>query len=70
MTPVAYGVEGSTGHVAGCFTRGEGDAARHFGHVLLSLKKGSDGVWRIAAETPTFPGPGSREPSTAEQLVA
>jgi uncharacterized protein len=69
MTPVAYGVEGSTGHIAGYFTR-EGDPARHFGHFLVSLRKGTDGVWRIAAETPTFPGHPAREPSTAEQLVA
>jgi predicted TIM-barrel fold metal-dependent hydrolase len=70
MTPVAYRVEGSAGHLAGYFTRGEGAAAKHFGHFLLSLQKGADGGWRIAAETPTFPGPTVREPTTAEQLVA
>jgi predicted TIM-barrel fold metal-dependent hydrolase len=70
MTPVAYGVEGSTGHIAGYFTRGEGEAARHFGHFLWMVKKGPDGVWRIAAETPTFPGHQVREPISAEQLVA
>ena len=42
MTPVAYETEGSTGHIAGYFTRGEGDAARHFGHFLISMKKGAD----------------------------
>jgi predicted TIM-barrel fold metal-dependent hydrolase len=70
ITPVAYGTDGSAGHVAAYFTRGEGDAARHFGQVLFSLKKGADGTWRIVAEYPTFPGPQLREPSTAEQLVA
>lgn len=70
ITPIAYGVEGSAGHIAVYFTRGEGDAARHFGQALLSLEKGADGAWRIAAEYPTFPGPQLREPSTAEQLVA
>ena len=70
MTPVAFGVEGSTGHVAGYFTRGEGAATRHFGHFLLSVKKGADGAWRIAVETPTFPGHPVRELSTAEQLIA
>jgi len=70
MTPVAYGVEGSTGHLAGYFTRGEGDSTRHFGHFLVSLRKGPDGVWRIAAETPTFPGHPVRELTTAEQLIA
>jgi predicted TIM-barrel fold metal-dependent hydrolase len=70
MTPVAYTVEGSTGSIAGYFTRGEGAATKHFGHFLMSVKKGPDGMWRIAAETPTFPGPNVREPITAEQLVA
>lgn len=70
LTPVAYAVEGSAGHIAGYFTRGDGAAARHFGHFLFSLKKGADGAWRIAAETPTFPGPTVRETITAEQLVA
>jgi predicted TIM-barrel fold metal-dependent hydrolase len=70
MTPVAYAVEGSTGYCAGYFTRGEGASIKHFGHFLLALKKGTDGTWRIAAETPTFPGPRVREPNTAEQLIA
>jgi predicted TIM-barrel fold metal-dependent hydrolase len=70
ITPIAYGVDGNAGHIAVYFTRGEGDAARHFGQGLFSLKKGADGAWRIAAEYPTFPGPQLREPSTAEQLVA
>lgn len=70
MTPVVYGVEGSAGHIAGYFTRGEGSATRHFGHFLISLKKGEDSVWRIAAETPTFPGHPVRELTTAEQLIA
>jgi predicted TIM-barrel fold metal-dependent hydrolase len=73
VTPVAYGVDGSTGYIAGYFTRPDGpdgQSIRRFGHVLMSLKKGADGVWRIAAETPTFPGHRVREPILAEQLVA
>lgn len=70
ITPIAYGMEGKVGHIAVYFTRGEGDAAKHFGQALFSLRKGDDGAWRIAAEYPTFPGPQSREASTAEQLVA
>lgn len=34
------------------------------------MQKDADGAWRIAAESPTFPGPTVREPTTAEQLVA
>lgn len=70
ITPVAYRLEASTGYVAGYYTNGEGDAARHFGHVFLSLSKDRDGKWLIAAENPTFPGPFAREPGTADQLIA
>lgn len=70
ITPIGFGVEGSAGHIAVYFTRGEGAEAKHFGQALFSIKKGADGAWRIAAEYPTFPGPQLREPSTAEQLVA
>ncbi len=70
MTPVAYGTHGPGGFIAGYYTRGAGDDARHFGHFLLSLQKAPDGRWRIAAETPIFPGPFRQEAITAEQLVA
>lgn len=70
ITPIAYGAEGAAGYVAAYFTRGDGAAARHFGQALFSLQKGADGVWRIAAESPAFPGPAVREPKTAEQLIA
>jgi predicted TIM-barrel fold metal-dependent hydrolase/ketosteroid isomerase-like protein len=70
ITPVAYGAEGSIGYIACYLTRGEGADARHFGDVLLSLRKESDGAWRIAAETPHFPGPAVLEPLAADKLVA
>jgi predicted TIM-barrel fold metal-dependent hydrolase len=70
VTPVAYAVKGSTAYIAGYFTRPlEDGSTRYFGHVLLSLEKGSDNVWRIAAETPTFPGPRVGTPILADQLV-
>jgi predicted TIM-barrel fold metal-dependent hydrolase len=71
VTPIAYAVKGSAGHIAGYFTRPLDDGTtRYFGQVLLSLQKGDDGAWRIAAESPTFPGPNLREPKSAEQLIA
>lgn len=71
VTPISYAVEGSAGHIAGYFTRPlEDGSTRYFGQVLLSLKKGTDGAWRIAAESPTFPGPTVREATTAEKLIA
>jgi len=70
VTPVAYGIEGSAGHVVAYLTRGEGTAAKHFGQALFSVRKGMDGVWRIAAESATFPGPQIRETRTADDLIA
>ena len=71
VTPIAYSVTGSSGYIAGYFTRPlENGTTRYFGQVLMSLQKGADGAWRIAAESPTFPGPRSREPRSAEQLIA
>ena len=71
VTPIAYGVQGSSGYIAGYFTRPlENGTTRYFGHVLMSLQKGADGAWRIAAESPTFPGPRTREARSAEQLIA
>lgn len=57
IKPVAYRHAGSRGYIAGYLYRPDVD--RHFGHVLLSLVRGSDGQWRIDAEAPTFPGPRS-----------
>jgi predicted TIM-barrel fold metal-dependent hydrolase len=71
VAPISYGVQGSSGYIAGYFTRPLDDGTtRYFGHVLLTLQKGADGAWRIAAESPTFPGPRTREPRSAEQLIA
>jgi len=70
VAPIAWSAEGATGHIAGYFTRGDGASTRYLGHVLLSLQKGDDGAWRIAAETPLFEGPITPQPVTAEQLVA
>ena len=70
ITPVAYRVDAVRGYVAGYFTRGDGALTRHFGHVHLSLERGGDRVWRIAAETLSFPGPATEVPVTAEQVIA
>lgn len=70
ITPVAYHLDGSAGDIVGYFTRGDGAAAKHFGNVLMSIQRSGDGAWRIAAESPTFPGPATMEPVDAAQLVA
>lgn len=70
VTPVAFGIDGAAGHIVGYYTRPDGASTRYFGHVQLSVRKGSDGTWRIAAETPVFPGPYTRAQVTAAELIA
>ncbi len=71
ITPIAFTVNGSSGTIAGYFTRPlDNGTTRYFGHVLMTVQKGADGTWRIAAESPTFPGPRTREPRSADQLIA
>ena len=53
IVPVAYSVDGSRGYIAGYVTRGN----RRLAHIHLSVEKGADGLWRIAAETMGFPTP-------------
>jgi predicted TIM-barrel fold metal-dependent hydrolase len=74
IIPIAYAMNGSNGTmatVAGYFTRPlDNGTTRYFGQVLMTVQKGADGTWRIAAESPTFPGPTTREPRSADQLIA
>jgi len=70
VTPVAYNLGQTNGHVAGYLTRTEKGVTTHFMHVHLSLEKAEHGSWRIAAETFTYPGPEILNPITAEQVVA
>jgi len=66
VIPVSYSIDGSTGYIAGYFS----GIPRHYA-VLLSLKKGGDGAWRIAAQSLTFGGPASAlGPVTADRLIA
>lgn len=67
IKPTAYGISGGRAFIAGYFHRPEID--RHFGHVLLSLERGSDRKWRIAAEAPVFPGPPGIAEFNADALV-
>jgi predicted TIM-barrel fold metal-dependent hydrolase len=69
LTPLAFTSDGTTGHIAGFFTRGEGTSGRHIGYFYMGLAKGRDGAWRIAVENPTYPGPPVQETVNAEQLI-
>lgn len=65
VTPVAAHLDGETGYLIGYFTRPD----KHFGEVQMSLRKGADGKWRIAAESPVFPGPAVLAEYNADQLI-
>lgn len=70
MTPFAYFERAGVGHVAGFLTRGEGRAARHFGHFYLELGRGSGEAPRITVESLTFPAPPGQPTIDGAQLVA
>ncbi|HEX8197554.1 MAG TPA: amidohydrolase family protein [Pyrinomonadaceae bacterium] len=66
IMPVSYSADGSRGYIAGYITRG----GNRLAHVHLSVEKGADGFWRIAAESIGFPTPYEGDPPvTAERVV-
>lgn len=69
MTPVTYAAGVSMGYIAGYYTRGQADSTRHVGQFHLSLRKGADGAWRIAAETASFDPPALPKAEPAEKLI-
>jgi predicted TIM-barrel fold metal-dependent hydrolase len=70
IKPVAYNLDGASARIAGYFVEADG-SDRHFGSFLFAAVKGSDGVWRIAAENYVYQGaPQFESAHTAAQLVA
>jgi predicted TIM-barrel fold metal-dependent hydrolase len=69
LFPVAYAVSDSAGFIAGTWTVGAADSLRHVTNFLMAILKGTDGRWRIAAETITSKGPPVPSVSSPEQLV-
>lgn len=66
--PNAYEVDGVNGHIAGTVRLGE--PAEEVLNFLLVLKKGSDGQWRIAAESTTNKQPPNlRQAVTADKII-
>jgi predicted TIM-barrel fold metal-dependent hydrolase/ketosteroid isomerase-like protein len=70
ITPIAASVEGRAGEVAGFFSRDGEGGVKHFGHVMMTLRQGRDGAWRIAREAWHFPGPRDFLPIPAEGVLA
>ncbi len=67
--PNAYQASESTGYVAG--TVRDSASGIHFQNFLLAIRKGSDGVWRIASESTTRKTPPRyTQPITADRLIA
>ena len=64
-TVVSYDGDGDRARLAGYVTRGQA----HIGHFHLSLEKGTDGQWRVGAQSLTFPGPQEAKPVTAEEVI-
>ena len=68
IEPISVAADAAHASVAAYYLRPE--LGRRTGHVLLTLIKGADRRWRIAAEAPTLTGPFSRAPREADKLVA
>jgi predicted TIM-barrel fold metal-dependent hydrolase len=70
MTPVAYEIVGNSGYIAGHYTSGAADSARHVGQFHLSLRRGESGAWRISAETAVYEPFSPREAARTAELLA
>lgn len=70
ITPVLCSVDGDHARVEGFFTRGEGDAERHFAYFHFGLVRGADGAWRIESDMRAFePKPDYQATISGEQLA-
>jgi len=70
ITPLGWSVEGPAGHIAAYLTEEDKGSPRHSAHLLISVRKGADGRWRIAAESLTAPGPAVINPISASDVIA
>jgi predicted TIM-barrel fold metal-dependent hydrolase len=71
LTPIASETRDGAAHIAGYYTRGEGEMTRHFGYFYFDLEKQRDDAWRIAQETMTLePRPVYQETISGQQLIA
>lgn len=69
FAPNQYEISGSTGYIAGTVVH---EANRqHIWNFLLGIKKGDDGIWRIAVDSTTQKSPPRyTHPITADRLIA
>ncbi|WP_420127603.1 amidohydrolase family protein [Longimicrobium sp.] len=70
IIPLHYRVDGASAYVTATTRRGEGAAVRYTANVLYALRRGDDGVWRIAAENASVKSPARfNAPFLADSLV-
>ena len=68
LTPVSLHRTADSAMISGYYSRRENDVVRHVGYVTLNLVR-DQGTWRIASETPAFPGPTVEPVVDADALV-
>jgi predicted TIM-barrel fold metal-dependent hydrolase len=69
IRPTSYSVSGSVAYIVGT-ARASASASRDAGNIVLALRRGSDGKWRIAMESLTVkPRPAYTAPITADILI-
>lgn len=70
LTPIAVRDFGNVVEVAGYYSRGTQAERQLIGYFSMTLRREADGVWRIASETPVFPGPQTQAGLDAATLIA
>ena len=70
LLPTAFGINGSSGYIAGYEADGEGAATRYLNNFLYVINKGADGKWRISSEIFTANPPPIPRAITADRLIA
>ena len=69
FAPNQYEISGSTGYIAGTVVHEV--SRQHIWNFLLGIKKGDDGLWRIAVDSTTQKTPPPyTKPITADRLIA
>ena len=68
FAPNHYSISGDSGYIAGTVVREA--SKQHVSNFLLGIRKGADGLWRIAADSTTDKkSPQFTKPLTADELI-
>ena len=69
MLPSAVSQRGDAWLVAGFYARDEGEGLDRIGRFTLELREAQPGAWRIALESPAWPGPPFQPAIDAAKLI-